>query len=107
MAIRCILNVLTKTILYKLNICQTLVNQCRILLVLAENNPPVRTYDQCMDLFGVSRPTISIVAGTYARDDLEKVLKIKRNVNSNNVRRKVDVRMEARIVSSNVNVSLH
>ena len=51
------------SILYKSNTCQTLVNRCRILLALDENHPPVRTYDQCMDLFGVSRPTISNVAG--------------------------------------------
>lgn len=83
--------------MYKTNTCQTLVNRCRIFLALDENHPPVRTYDQCMDLFGVSRPTISNVAGTYARDGLEEVLKIKRNANSSNARRKVDGRM-ARIV---------
>lgn len=87
-----------KSILYKPNTGQTLVNRCRILLALDENHPPVRTYDQCMDLFGVSRPTISNVARTYARDGLEEVLKIKRNVNSSNARRKVDGRLEARIV---------
>lgn len=83
-----------KSILYKSNTCQTLVNRCRILLALDENHP----YDQCMDLFGVSRPTISNVAGIYARDGLEEVLRIKQNVNSSNARRKVDGRMEARIV---------
>ena len=56
-----------KSILYKSNTCQTLVNRCRILLALDENHP----YDQCMDLFGVSRPTISNVAVIYARDGLE------------------------------------
>ncbi len=83
-----------KSILYKSNTCQTLVNRCRILLALDENHP----YDQCMDLFGVSRPTISNVAVIYARDGLEEVLRIKQNVNSSNARRKVDGRMEARIV---------
>ena len=83
-----------KSILYKSNTCQTLVNRCRILLALDENYP----YDQCMDLFGVSRPTISNVAVIYARDGLEEVLRIKQNVNSSNARRKVDGRMEARIV---------
>ena len=82
------------SILYKSNTCQTLVNRCRILLALDENHP----YDQCMDLFGVSRPTISNVAVIYARDGLEEVLRIKQNVNSSNARRKVDGRMEARIV---------
>lgn len=51
-----------------------------------------------MDLFCVSRATISNVAKTFVRDGLDAVLKIKRNLNSNNARRKVDGRMEARIV---------
>lgn len=87
-----------KCILQKPGTCQTLVNRCRILLALDESHPPVRTYDQCMDLFCVSRPTISNVARTYTRDGLEAVLKIKRNANSNNARRKVDGRMEAKII---------
>ena len=87
-----------KGILQKTNTCQTLVNRCRILLALDENHPPVRTYDECMALFCISRPTISSVAKTYASDGLKEVLKIKRNVSSNNARRKVDGRMEARII---------
>lgn len=87
-----------KCMVQKANTCQTLVNRCRILLALDENHPPVCTYDQCMALFCVSRPTISNVAKIYAQDGLEKVLEIKRNVNSNNARRKVDGRMEARII---------
>ena len=87
-----------KGILQKTNTCQTLVNRCRILLALDENHPPVRTYDECMALFCISRPTISSVAKTYASDGLKEVLKIKRNVSSNNARRKADGRMEARII---------
>lgn len=87
-----------KCMVQKANTCQTLVNRCRILLALDENHLPVCTYGQCMALFCVSRPTISNVAKTYAQDGLEKVLEIKRNVNSNNARRKVDGRMEARII---------
>lgn len=87
-----------KCMIQKTSTCQTLVNRCRILLALDENHPPVRTYDECMALFCISRPTISSVAKTYANDGLNEVLKIKRNINSNNARRKVDGRMEARIV---------
>ena len=64
-----------KGMLQKTDTCQTLINRCRVLLALDENHPPVRTYDECMALFGVSRPTIS-----------------------NNAHRKVDGRMEARII---------
>ena len=77
---------------------QTIANRCRILLALDENHPPVQTYDQCMGLSRVSRATISNVAKTFVQDGLDAVLKLKRNINSNNARRKVDGRIEARIV---------
>ena len=51
-----------------------------------------------MALFGVSRPTISNTAKTFAKSGLKETLKIKRNANSNNAHRKVDGRMEARII---------
>ena len=87
-----------KGILKNKDTSQTIANRCRILLALDENHPPVQTYDQCMDLLCVSRATISNVAKTFVRDGLDAVLKIKRNLNYNNARRKVDGRMEARIV---------
>ena len=51
-----------------------------------------------MASFCVSRATISNVAKTFVQDGLDEVLKLKRNINSNNARRKVDGRTEARIV---------
>lgn len=85
-------------ILKKKDTSQTIANRCRILLALDENHSPMQTYDQCMAFFCVSRPTIACVAKTYAQDGLDAVLKLKRNVNSDNARRKVDGRIEARIV---------
>lgn len=85
-------------ILKKKDTSQTIVNRCRILLALDENHPPMQTYDQCMAFFCISRPTIASVAKTYAQGGLDEVLKLKRNANSDNARRKVDGRMEARIV---------
>lgn len=87
-----------KGMLQKTDTCQTLINRCRVLLALDENHPPVRTYDECMALFGVSRPTISNTAKTFAKSGLKETLKIKRNANSNNAHRKVDGCMEARII---------
>lgn len=87
-----------KGILKNKDTSQTIANRCRILMALDENHPPVQTYDQCMNLLCVSRATISNVAKTFVRDGMDAVLKLKRNINSNNARRKVDGRMEARIV---------
>ena len=55
-----------------------------------------------VDLFAgsgsIGIEAISNVAKTFVQDGLDAVLKLKRNINSNNARRKVDGRMEARIV---------
>ena len=87
-----------KSILKNKDTSQTIANRCRILLALDENHPSLHTYDQCMASFCVSRATISNVAKTFVQDGLDEVLKLKRNINSNNARRKVDGRIEARIV---------
>lgn len=87
-----------KGILKNKDTSKTIANRCRILLALDENHPPVQTYDQCMTFFCVSRATISNTAKIFVLDGLDAVLNLKRNINSNNARRKVDGRIEARIV---------
>ena len=87
-----------KTILKKKDTSQTIANHCRILLALDENHPPAQTYDQCMAAFCVSRATIAGVVKTYSADGLDATLKLKRSINSDNARRKVDGRMEAQII---------
>lgn len=87
-----------KQLLKKKDTSSTICSRCRILIALDENHPPVQTYDQCMANHNVSRATIAATANKYASEGLEGVLKIKRNPNSNNSRRKVDGRMEAQII---------
>ena len=77
---------------------QTVSDRCSILLAVDENHPPAKTYDQCMISCGVSRATIASTIKLYAEKGLEETLKLKRSVNSDNARRKVDGRTEARIV---------
>ena len=67
-------------------------------MALDENHPSVQTYNQCMDLFCVSRATISNVVKTFVWDGLDVALQPKWNINSDNARHKVDGRTEARIV---------
>jgi len=77
---------------------QTVSDRCSILLAVDENHPPAKTYDQCMISCGVSRATIASTIKLYAEKGLEETLKLKRSVNSDNARRKVDGRTEARII---------
>ena len=77
---------------------QTVSDRCSILLAVDENHPPAKTYDQCMISCGVSRATIASTIKQYAEKGLEETLTLKRSVNSDNARRKVDGRTEAKIV---------
>lgn len=77
---------------------QTIAKRCSILLAIDENHPPAKTYDQCIAACGVSRATISSTVKMFAEKGLDETLKLKRNPNSDNARRKVDGRTEAKIV---------
>ena len=77
---------------------QTAANRCRILLALDENHLPVLSYDQCVDSFGVSKATISTVVKAFAEGGIDSVLARKRSINSDNARRKVDGRTEAKLL---------
>ena len=87
-----------KRLLKKATTNQTTANRCRILLALDENHPPVLSYDQCIDSYGVSKATISTVVKAYADGGIDSVLARKRSINSDNARRKVDGRVEARLI---------
>ena len=77
---------------------QTAANRCRILLALDENHPPTLSYDECVNAYGVSRATISTVAKAYVEGGINSVLSRKRSINSDNARRKVDGRVEAKLI---------
>lgn len=77
---------------------QTTVNRCRLLLALDENHPPAWSYDQCIDAYGVSRATIATLAKTFSEGGIDSALARKRSVNSDQARRKVDGRTEARLI---------
>ena len=77
---------------------QTTANRCRILLALDENHPPSLTYVQCVNAYSVSRGTIATLVKSFSDGGIEGALSRKRNVNSDQARRKVDGRTEARII---------
>jgi transposase len=77
---------------------QTTANRCRILLALDENHLPALTYVQCVDAYGVSRATIAALVKAFSAGGIESALNRKRSINSDQARRKVDGRTEARII---------
>ena len=87
-----------KRILKRKDTNQTAANRCRILLALDENHPPALSYDECVKSYGVSKATISTVVKAYADGGITSVLSRKRSINSDNARRKVDGRVEAKLI---------
>lgn len=55
-------------------------------------------YEACASVTGSCVATVSNTVKTYCTDGLERLLVIDRNVNSDNARRKVDGRVEAKII---------
>lgn len=87
-----------KSILKKKDTNQIRSVRCRILINLDEDHLPTMTYDQCMSACNVSRATIAKTVKLFASGGIDEVLKINRNINSDNARRKVDDRTEAKII---------
>lgn len=77
---------------------ETICNRCRILLNVDENHMPAMKQGECAKALGVSRATVSNTVLSYCENGLDSLLKLKRNVNSNQARRKVDGRAEAHII---------
>lgn len=79
-------------------VCGTVKNRCRVLLDLDMNHGKTYTDDQIARRNGVSKSTVRSVVSSFANGKLDSVLTIKRSINSDNAKRKVDGRAEARLV---------
>jgi len=66
---------------------QTTVNRCHVLLAMDENHPPVMTYVQCVETYGISRATIATLVKNYANGGIDAALARSRSVNSDQARR--------------------
>ena len=89
---------LLRALLKKKDTSETVCNRCRILLDVDENHLPALKQDACALAHGISRATVSNIVSLYCTDGLDSLLQLKRNINSNNARRKVDGRAEARLI---------
>lgn len=78
---------------------KTILKRCQILLDLNENFDKVLTHGQCAKSNAVCRATVSNVVRLYSEEGLEGALKLKRSINSSQSNRKVDGRLEAKIIA--------
>lgn len=76
----------------------TIRDRCNILLDMNESHPPQIKQVDCANKRGVTQKTVVNTVKLFCSEGLEAVLKLKRNVNSDQARRKVDGRIEARLI---------
>ena len=76
----------------------TIRDRCYILLDLDENHPPPVKQMDCAKERGVTQKTVVNTVQQYCTEGLDAVLKIKRSVNSDQARRKVDGHTEAKLI---------
>lgn len=87
-----------KRILRRKSTSKTIKSRCNILLDLDEAHGKVLTREQCAKSNGVCVTTVTSTAAKFKKGGIEEALSYKRSVNSDNARRKVDGRAEARII---------
>lgn len=77
----------------------TIKNRCQILLDMDENHGKHYLESQCAARNGVHIATVSYTVKKFTAEGLDATLTLKRSVNSDNARRKVDGRAEAELVA--------
>jgi transposase len=87
-----------KSVKRKTKTNKTIKCRCQILMYLDEAHGKKYTQEQCANSVGVCMATVYNVIRYYVDGGLEKVLSYDRNVNSDNARRKLDGRAEAKII---------
>lgn len=87
-----------KKIIRNVKTPQTIRCRCQILLLLDLAHGQTSDYKECASVTGTCIATVSNTVKTYCTQGLERVLVIDRSVNSDNARRKVDGRAEAKII---------
>lgn len=87
-----------KAIIRKKSTSKTLRCRCQILIDLDEAHGKVLTHLQSARSIGVCMATVTNIVKLYVDGGIDSVTSIKRNVNSDNARRKLDGRAEARLI---------
>ena len=77
---------------------ETIIRRCRILLDLDEGNGKKFSREQCAKRNGVCITTVVHTAAKFSEHGIKEALSSKRSINSDNARRKLDGRAEARII---------
>lgn len=77
---------------------RTIINRCQILIDLDEAHGKVLTREQTAKSNGVCLATVANTVTKYVSGGIDAVINLKRSINSDNARRVLDGRAEARII---------
>jgi transposase len=77
---------------------RTLRCRCQILLDLDHAHGKVLSHERCAKSNGICKATVSNIVNLYVTEGFDSVITLKRNVNSDQAKRKVDGRAEARLI---------
>jgi len=87
-----------KSVLRKKTTTRTIKCRCQILIALDEAHGKQYTQEQCAKSIGVCKATVYNVIKYYVDGGFDNALSVERNVNSDNARRKLDGRAEAKLI---------
>lgn len=87
-----------KRIIRKKETSKMIRSRCQIIMDLDEAHGKVLTHEQCAKSNGVCPATVTNTVSKYVKGGIAAVTAYKRNINSDNARRKVDGRAEARLM---------
>ena len=87
-----------KSIIRKKDTSKMIRSRCQILIDLDESHGSFLTHEQSARSNGVCQATIANTVIKYMSGGVEAVTEYKRSINSDNARRKLDGRAEARII---------
>ena len=87
-----------KSVIRKKQTSKTIRSRCQIILDLDEAHGKVLTHEQSARSNGVCMATVTNTVTKYMNGGIDAVTEFKRNINSDNARRKVDGRTEAQLI---------
>ena len=89
---------LLKSTIRRKKTSRTMRCRCQVLIDLDELHGKVLTHEQCAKSNGICMATVSNIVKDYDNGGIDKVLTYNRNANSDQARRKLDGRSEAKVI---------
>lgn len=87
-----------RSVIRKKETSRTIRSRCQIIIDLDEAHGKVLTHEQSARSNGVCMATVTNTVAKYINGGIDAVTELKRNINSDNARRKIDGRAEAQLI---------